>query len=99
MRQRIGQQLIQVVALAEITAVGSVGAVGRIIQLRGGQDDVFHAQAGGDGARRLKLGARHAGGIGGQRQRPVAERVPGDGQNEGAVSAAGIGHGDRSHLG
>ena len=98
-RQRIGQQLIQVVALAEIAAVRRVGPVGRIVQLRGGQDDVLHAQTGGDGAGRLELGARHAGGIGGQRQRPVTERVAGDSQDERAVGAARIGYGDRSHLG
>ena len=33
-RQRVGQQLIQVVAFAEIAAVRGVGPVGRIVQLR-----------------------------------------------------------------
>ena len=99
MRQRISEQFVQVVAFAEIAAVRRVGPVGRIIQFRGGQDDVLHAQAGGDGAGRLERGARHAGGIGGQRQRPVTKRVVGDSQDERAVSAARIGYGDRSHLG
>ena len=51
-------------------------------------------QAGGEGARRPQLGAGHAGGVSGQRQRALAERVAGDGQNERAIGAARIGDGN-----
>ena len=53
MRRCIGHQLVQVVALAEIAAVGRVGPIGRIIQFRGGQDDVLNAKISGERTRGL----------------------------------------------